>query len=384
MKVLVISEQASLLEKINQLSVPLAGLQLSTIQSNLLNTSQKLASELPDVVIVDVSVNDQHIFEITERFKALHKNMSFVMLTHDSSSDLLIKAIRTGFSEVIVLPVTETALLQALERLQSKKTLSANVQSKVISLIASKGGSGATFVTTNLAYALSEHCHKRVLLIDANPYFGDASMYVSDEEPKINLSSICEQINRLDTALLESSLISVTAKFKLLAANNDPGKVFNIQPDHLDLIIKLARNLFDYVLIDTGRQVDAITVKVLDNCDLILPVVQLSLPSIRDTRSLMQTFRSLGYASDKIKLLINRFESKNKLNNGDLIKAIQVEPFAKIPNDYLNALDSVNQGVSICKLSPKSAISQEIIRLAKVLDNSQPSKKSGFFKKLFK
>ncbi|MEZ5610216.1 MAG: AAA family ATPase [Rhodocyclaceae bacterium] len=51
-----------------------------------------------------------------------------------------------------------------------------------------KGGSGASFLATNLGYALAERSGKRVLLIDLNLQFGDAVLYVSDHRPNISLA----------------------------------------------------------------------------------------------------------------------------------------------------------------------------------------------------
>lgn len=354
-----------------------------TLRSTLLNASQTIASEQPDVVMIDVTRSDAHIFELTERFKAQHRNIIFMMLTEDSSADLLIKAIRSGFSEVLQLPVTEQAISQALERLIAKKSLGNNTASKVISTISSKGGSGATFVATNLAYALAECCDKKVLVLDTNHFFGDAAMYVSEDEPVMTLADVCDQIHRLDNAFLDSSLIHVTPRLKVLAANNDPAKVADILPEHIEQILRLARNYYDFVVVDTGRQIDACTVKVLDMCDVIYPIVQLSLPYLRDTKSLMTTFRSLGYSQDKVKVIVNRYEKGNKLTTTDLRDAINVDIEALIPNAYLSVIDSVNQGVAICKLYKNSPVSKELIRMAVSMTGIVQSKQAGWMAKIF-
>lgn len=385
MKVLVITQHNLLLESFAQFS----GLQhrnitIVPLHSNLLNASQAIAAEQPDVVMIDVTSDESHVFELTERFKVQHQNTIFMLLTSDSSTEVLIKAIRSGFSEVLHLPVTEQSISHALERLITKKNLSASSNSKVISVISSKGGSGATFVATNLAFALAAECRKKVLVLDTNHFFGDAAMYVSDEQPSVTLAQVCEQIHRLDIAFLESSLVHVTDDFKLLPANNDPAKVADILPEHLDKIIRLARNYFDFIIVDTGRQIDAMTVKILDASDIILPIVQLSLPYIRDTKSLLKTFNSLGYGDEKVKIIVNRYFKDNKLTIEDLQLSIQRNVETTIPNEYLSAIDSVNQGIAVCKLYPNSVISKKLVQLAHMLSGSTPVQPSSFLAKLFR
>ena len=119
MKVLIISENNKLLETAAKYEgLKQKNINLLTIRSNLLNASQRIANEVPEVVILDVSDGKHHEFELAERFNAQYKNMALMMMSEDSSSELLLKAIRSGFSEVITLPLSEDKLTQALERHQ--------------------------------------------------------------------------------------------------------------------------------------------------------------------------------------------------------------------------------------------------------------------------
>ena len=122
MKVLLISESNKLLEIAAKYeNFKQKNINLITMRSNLLNASQRIANELPDVVILDVSDGRHHEFDLAERFKAQYKNMAFMMMSDDSSTELLLKAIRSGFSEVITLPLYEDKLLLALQRYQIKQ-----------------------------------------------------------------------------------------------------------------------------------------------------------------------------------------------------------------------------------------------------------------------
>ena len=71
MKVLLISESNKLLEIAAKYeSFKQKNINFITMRSNLLNASQRIASELPDVVILDVSDGRHHEFDLAERFKA--------------------------------------------------------------------------------------------------------------------------------------------------------------------------------------------------------------------------------------------------------------------------------------------------------------------------
>lgn len=304
------------------------------------------------------------------------------MMSEDSSAELLLKAIRSGFSEVITLPLTEEKLSQALQRHQTKQFKTASHHSKVISVISCKGGSGATFIATNLGYILSALFNKKVLLIDINQYFGDASMYVTDKKPGMTLADVCNQMNRLDLAFLESSLITVRPNYKILAAAESPDSAADIKPEHLDTIIRMARNNYDYIILDVGRQIDALTVKGLDLSDTIYAVMQLVLPYIRDARNLLNVFKSLGYSQSKVQMIVNRYDKASKIKLSDLSGAIAVDNLITVPNEYVAVTDSVNQGVSVYHLFKNNAVSKALIQIAENITKTQ-IKEKGLMAKLF-
>ncbi|MES2500737.1 MAG: AAA family ATPase [Pseudomonadota bacterium] len=377
MKVLVISENNKLLESITAFaSLKQKSIGLTTIRSSLLNATQRIANEIPDVVILDIGDAKYHEFELVERFKAQYKNMAFMMMSDDNSSELLLKAMRSGFSEVMPLPLIESQLIQALDRHQSKQMSNARHESNVLSVISCKGGSGATFIATNLGYVLARLFNKKVLLIDVNQYFGDASMYVSEHKPKMTLADVCNQMHRLDYAFLESSLVTVLPNYKILAAADNPASAVDILPEHLEKIIRIARNYYDYIILDVGTQIDALTVKALDLSDTIYPILQLVLPYIRDAKHLTNVFKSLGYSSAKIQPIVNRYDKSGKLKLSDLSGAIfSADAITVLPNDYVAVTDSVNQGVGVIALYPGKPISKALIILAEKITKSQLAEK---------
>lgn len=384
MEVLLISENNKVLETAASFqSLKQRGIVLETYKSNLVNASQKIAKEIPDVVIIDVANSSTHEFDLIERYKTQYKNMAFMMMSEDNSSELLLKAMRSGFSEVISLPLNEQSFVIALDRFENRFRKNGQHQSKVLSVLSCKGGAGATFISTNLGYILAELFNKKVLLIDANQYFGDASLYLSDIKPPMTLADVCNQIHRLDYAFLESSLIEVTHRYKILAAADNPASVSDVRPEHLETIIRIAKNYYDYIIIDLGRQIDALTVKAMDLSDDIYPVVQLILPYIRDAKHLLDMFKSLGYSQNRVKFIVNRYEKNNKLKLEDLQNALNITQSFILPNEYDVVTESVNQGIPVVRQSSNGAVTKALKEMGEKITDMQLSEK-GFFTKLFR
>ena len=81
---------------------------------------------------------------------------------------------RAGVREVLPSPPPPQALADAVQRLASKlqDSTTNRAQGQVMAFLPCKGGAGATFLATNLGWALARN--HSVLLIDLNLQFGDA------------------------------------------------------------------------------------------------------------------------------------------------------------------------------------------------------------------
>ena len=48
------------------------------------------------------------------------------------------------------------------------------------------------------------------------------------------------------------------------------------------MLLNVAVNHYDFVILDSGRVLDAVTIKALDRANYVFPVMQLTLPFVRD------------------------------------------------------------------------------------------------------
>ncbi|HEY8130835.1 MAG TPA: response regulator receiver protein, partial [Thermoanaerobaculia bacterium] len=150
-------------------------------------------------------------------------------------------------------------------------------------------------------------------------------------------------------------------------------------PDHIDTILRLARQQYDFVVLDVGRSLEAVSVKALDMADVIFPVLQLTLPFIRDGKRLLNLFRNLDYPRDKIKLVLNRHEKKSTdIRLEDLEQTMGMKVFRMIPNSYDAVAASVNQGVPIIKLSRTNVVSKSLLDLAVDLTRDERKPDQGW------
>ena len=384
MKALMISSDALLHAEIAAQGLArMPPLQLVASRGGLRDAVERPLPESPALVVFDASEVAPSEGELVDRLSKQYPAASFMLLTREPQQDLLIRAMRAGMREVLQLPLVYRAFHEAMDRIEVAAGVSETRDGKVLAFISCKGGSGATFLSTNFGYALAALADKKVLLIDLHGQFGDATLYVSDQKPAMTLSDICAQIGRMDGSFLDSCLVHVASNFGVLAAADDPNHTVDMKPEHMDIILRVARQHYDYIVLDVGRQIDAISLRALDQADIIHPVLQLALPDIRDGRRLLDIFRSLGYPSERTRLIVNRYEKGGKLRLMDLEQALGADVVHPVPNDYLSATDSVNQGIPVLQLSRSSAVARSLAELVELVTARRVSESKGLFDRLF-
>lgn len=384
MKALMISRDAQLHDEIAaQGAARMPVLRLLERRPGLRDAVDRMLPDAPELIIVDASGIDADEADLLERLARQYPAAVLMLLTRGQQQDVLIRAMRAGTREVLQLPLVHKAFHEAMDRVDIQAGVTQMRDGKVLAFISCKGGSGATFLSTNFAYALAALAGCKVLLIDLHGQFGDATLYVSDQKPAMTLSDICAQISRMDGAFLASCLVHVTPNFGVLAAADDPGHKVDMQPEHMDRILGVARQHYDYIVLDVGRQIDALSLRALDSADAIYPVLQLALPDIRDGRRLLDIFRSLGYPGERLRLIVNRYEKGGRLRLADLEQALGAAVVHTVPNDYLAATDSVNQGIPLLQLSRTSAVARSLADLVEQVTARRVTESRGLFDRLF-
>lgn len=339
-----------------------------------------------DVMVLAQDNLDGEDVERLERLGLMMPATAFILVSPLQTPELLMQAMRAGVREVVPSPPSAATLYPALRRIADKRDSHANAGGKVLAFVSCKGGSGATFLATNLGYALAALENKKVALFDLNLQFGDATLFVSEQRPNATLADVAKNIHRLDPSFLAASMVSVTPNFGILAAPEDPSFSEEVKPEHIDQLLKLARRHYDFILLDVGRSLDAVSVRALDQADMIYPILQTTLPYIRDGKRLLGVFHSLDYHNDKISLIVNRHSKDGQIKPADLERAYGMRILHAIPNHYEAAAASVNQGVPILKLAPASPLSKALAEMAKGLAGAAAGAektRSGLLSRLF-
>lgn len=320
------------------------------------------------IVIINLSANGLQELQFLDEFDG--KKSPVIIIGDKGNVDLLSRAIRAGVKDFIDDKAYEDQLDSVFYRIKENiaHTTSGNNVKCLNVFINAKGGSGASFIASNVAYILAKEASLKVALVDLDMQFGSIGLNF-DRVPKYTLTEALAAIDELDSISLEAYMIKYNEKLSLLLPSANeillPGEV-NIP--HLKKLLELLQVNYSQIVVDLPRLIDPVSSLIMERSDQIILVLQQSLVEFRDARRLIQILnKDLEIPLEKISLVLNRYDPNHSLRITDLNSMVNHNKVYTITNDFERVVSCSNLGVPLCEYSAKSKIAQDLKELAKNL-----------------
>lgn len=336
----------------------------------------------PKVVFLDLTGEIEKRLALAARISSFFKDVLIIascademtasgLSTPPSSNPAMLKAcMEAGIREILDRPLNGGELRKIFEKYHFALSIDQKAgdrTGRILTVFSNKGGLGKTTLAVNMALALSEVLGKPVALVDLNFQLGDITTFL-DVEPKQTIVDVARNISRVDAAYLESSLAQYTTDRGQLYVLADPLHVEDAEEltaEQINAVLTVLRATFEYVVIDTTASFDAKTLCSLDLADYILMVSIVNLPSIRSSQRLLSLFDRLGYAKQKIKLILNRYMPDEEITLDDVAETLEHPVFCKIPNNYPVVMTAINRGIPISKVDGGLGLHKSFLDLAR-------------------
>jgi pilus assembly protein CpaE len=324
--------------------------------------------------IVGPTLTDPEALGLAGRLQQGAPDVSVLLVRRYESGELLREALRVGVKDVLPSSSDEATMragaaraLEIARALRGRLTGGAPKEAgeqrppgKVVTVFSSKGGCGKTFLATNLAVALASG-GTEVALVDLDLHFGDVAIMLQ-LFPSHTIHDAA-QTSQLDPLSLKSFLTHHESGIWALVAPTEPTVADTIGAGAVATILKLLRDAFAYVVIDTPAAFSEPVLAAFDESDLIVMLATLDVPSVKNLKLTLQTMELLHYPRNRIRTVINRADSKVGLRLPDVEKLLGSRVDVTIPSSRAVPL-SVNKGHPILLEEPKAAVSQAVRRVA--------------------
>jgi pilus assembly protein CpaE len=376
-------------EASNELRVALS----SSMNTRLLaecDSPERLMADIsllrPSAIIVVLSQgNSEREFTLIKNVIASHPETAVITASTDTSSTLILRSMRSGAHEFLPLPVDTNEFRTVVDRIRElrlRDDATSRKHGRVVAVFSGKGGSGVSFVATNLAAAMNGS----TLLADLNLQAGDAASFLGID-PKYSVVDFVHNRARLDDSLINSFITSHTSRMSLLAAPLEAHEAEDVKPQDVTEILHLLRQRFDYMVLDLPHTFDSTTVAALDLADDILIVLTLDIPGIRSTNRAIKVFNRLNYHKSKVHVVVNRWSKSIDVQLEKVEAHLDERILGLIPNDYRKVIESINLGQPLVESDPASKITLEIKRIAALVsggvDNASAQPRKGMLRGIF-
>jgi pilus assembly protein CpaE len=348
----------------------------------------RLTGTVPVVVVLGPSCANADVFSIAERIVNQYPMVGTILVVDELTTSLLQQALRAGARDVLALSGEAAALAQSVHRVATSLEQPARyapvvtnvgptdgaatsgdmeppetVDGQVLTVFSTKGGAGKSVLATSLAVHLAQRSDKPVCLVDADLQFGDVAVMLK-LTPHHTIVDAVAVLDRMDSALLESLLVThEPSGLKVMPAPLEPAFADQVGAAEMVAIVEMLRTFCSFVIVDTPAYFNDVVLGLVEVSDRVMLVAGMDIPNIKNVKIGLQTLRLLNTPMEKLLLVLNRANSKVKLDIGEVERTLQLKADALIPSDIV-VPQAVNKGEPVVLHSPKSGVSKSIVQLA--------------------
>ena len=243
----------------------------------------------------------------------------------------------------------------------------------VIALFGAKGGIGKTTLATNLAVALAQLRQESVVLLDIDTRFGDVAL-VLNLQPETHITEAVNNIDEIDRTNIKSYLTHHDSGIYVLAAPSRPAEWRQVEPRHVERLIKLLQETHDFVVLDTPGFFTELVGTALDMSDLVLLVTTLDVSSIKDSAMAVDMLSQADFPMDRVKLVINHPSDVHRVDIKQVTDVTGLEVFWSIPYDK-NIVKGGQLGMPMVLTKPNTRGARSMIDLALSISGGRRERK---------
>ena len=297
-----------------------------------------------------------------------------LVIGHHNDVLLYRELLRRGISDYLISPVGVVDVVRSVCGLFSAPD--AKPIGRVIAVIGSKGGVGASTIAHNVSFSIARDLQLDTVVGDLDLGFGTAGLDFNQDPPQ-GIADAVFSPDRIDTAFIDRLLSKCTDQLSLLAAPATLDRVYDFASEAFDSIYDSLRASVPCTVLDVPHQWAGWTKHTLIAADDILVVAAPDLANLRNTKNLLDLLRAARPNDRRPCYCLNQvgIPKRPEISPADFAKAIESEPVAVIPFDPQTFGTAANNGQMIAELSSSHRAAGSFRQLAQLLTGRPETKK---------
>ncbi|HUL84921.1 MAG TPA: P-loop NTPase [Actinomycetota bacterium] len=326
-----------------------------------------------DVLVLSPEVKEADALGLAEFVGRTSPGTAIVLVRDHTWNGLLPAAMRAGIRDVVDMTQGTDELREAVERaiawagnLRSASVAATTEGGRaqrghILSVFSSKGGSGKTFLTTNLATAIAQVTGADTAVVDLDVDMGDVFTYFG-REPSASINDLMELGEGADHDKIREVGVEVAPHTWAFGAPPDPAAEAPAG-EAVGKFLRSIRNEFPFVIVDASVDYSDSALVCFDLSDMICLVTALDVVGVKHLSKALDTLLTIGLPRDRFRVVLNRADSKVGLDASDVERVMKIQVDAMIPSSRA-VPTSLNKGRPVVLDEPNSEVSQAIHQLA--------------------
>jgi pilus assembly protein CpaE len=299
-----------------------------------------------------------------------HTRAPVLIVASAGSSRMLEEALDAEVADVLLLPQLVENVVFAIRKATHSRAHApaaggSGRHGKIVTVFSPKGGTGKTVTASNLATALAKFEQRKTLLLDLDLQFGDAAIMLGIE-PEKTIYDLVVAPGELDTEKLAGYTTKHLSGLDVLPAPLRPEDAELVTEAKLGRLLEVARESYDCIVVDTSPFFHGPMLATLDRTDELLLLSSLDVPTLKNLRLALQTLELLSFPKQRIKIVLNRSNSKVGMKQNEVESALGMKVRYEVPSDRAVPL-AVNRGKPVVLDEEGADVSRAIRSMAKNL-----------------
>jgi pilus assembly protein CpaE len=290
---------------------------------------EKVRTEAPDLVVLDIMMPDIDGYELTRRLRGNPDtaDLPILLFTGKAQVEDKVTGFEVGADDYVTKPIHPDELVSRVQALLARSSRSQLAKEapppNAVGFLGSKGGVGTTTLAVNAAVALAQGKAKgqRVVLAELRDGMATAAYQLGFRSRDGIANILAQPAASVDADLVEAQLDYHGSGLLILSGQaGPPGVGRAMTPDHAEGIVQHLGAMADYLLLDLGVGLGEVNQRILPLCRHVVVTIEPNATSLTLAQKLLDELnQSLNIPRHKISLVsINRNRSAASLTREDI------------------------------------------------------------------
>ena len=353
----------------------------------------------PDVVVISIEEPLIRALQTVEAIADLLPLSPIIGYSSMRDPNAMRRSMLAGVKDFLTAPLREEEIINSIhtvsaqeERRRARMSGEASEPvsaGTVLTVFGAKGGIGKTTIATNLAKALVQRTNQSVVVVDLDTRFGDVAILM-DIPVERSIADMAVPEEDITRDILQECIYTHNTGVAILPAPIRPTDWRNVHAGHIERIVQLLMQTYDYVILDTPGTFNDIVARALELATMVVLVATVDMASLKDTLLAIDMLRSWNFPQEKIKLVINATNEATTVQPQEIKRMLGREVFWSVPYDR-NISTATQLGMPVVVAKPHSKAAESLVEMAYALSgvrHQQASKpkeapqKSGIFSRI--